>query len=156
MYYTLENSLYESIETVNMYAELLSKVFLWVGIALAVFSSLLLFNFISVSISNKKKEIGILRAVGARGIDVFKIFFAESGIIVGICTVLALIGSFVACTILNNVLKNSLGLQVTLFVFGIASVGMLIGIALIVTLIATFLPVYFTAKKKPVDSIRAL
>lgn len=156
VYYTLENSLYESIETVNMYAELLSKVFLWVGIALAVFSSLLLFNFISVSISNKKKEIGILRAVGARGIDVFKIFFAESGIIVGICTVLALIGSFVACTILNNVLKNSLGLQVTLFVFGIASVGMLIGIALIVTLIATFLPVYFTAKKKPVDSIRAL
>ena len=97
-----------------------------------------------------------LRAVGARGTDVFKIFFAESGIIVGICTVLSLIGTFLACWLLNGILKSEAGLEVTLFVFGFVSVGMMLGIAILVAFISTFLPVYFAARKKPVDSIRAL
>lgn len=33
---------------------------------------------------------------------------------------------------------------------------MLVGVALVTALVATFLPVYHTAKKKPVESIRAL
>ena len=156
VFYVLDNSLYESVMSVSETVELLSKIFLWVGLGLAVFASLLLANFISMSISNKKKEIGILRAVGARGTDVFKIFFAESGIIVGICTVLALIGTIVVSFVLNNVLKAGLGLNVALFVFGPLSAVVMIGVALVVALVATFLPVRAAAKKKPVDSIRAL
>lgn len=154
--YSINDPLYESIEMVNGMAETLSTVFLWVGVVFAAFAALLMFNFISVSIASKRKEIGILRAVGARGTDVFKIFFAESGIIVGICTVLSLIGTFLACWLLNGILKSEAGLEVTLFVFGFVSVGMMLGIAILVAFISTFLPVYFAARKKPVDSIRAL
>ena len=64
--YDLKNVLYTKIVTVNEIADKLSDVFLGVGIAMATFASLLLFNFISMSISVKKKEIGILRAVGAK------------------------------------------------------------------------------------------
>lgn len=156
VFYKMENVLYNSVEMANDMVDTLSTVFLWVGIVLALFASLLLFNFISMSISNKKKEIGILRAVGARGTDVFKIFFSESGIIVGICTVLSLIGSFVLTGVINGILKADVGLDVTLFVFGGISVAMMLGVALAVVFISTFLPVYFTSKKKPVDSIRAL
>lgn len=154
--YTTDNFLYSSISSVNDLVENLSLVFLIVGIVLAVFAALLLFNFITMSISNKRKEIGILRAVGARGIDVFKIFFSESGIIVGICTVLALIGSIVLTFVINNVLKVEAGLDVTLFVFGPLSTILMIGIAVAVALISTFLPVFFAARKKPVESLRAL
>ncbi len=154
--FELRVSLYDSITMANGYADMLSKIFLYVGIAFAVFSALLLFNFISVSISSKRKEIGILRAVGARGTDVFKIFFSEAGIIVGICTILSIIGAFGACLLINSILKSSLGFGVTLFVFGFASVGMMVGIALVIAFIATFLPVYLAARKKPVESIRAL
>ncbi len=156
VYYAMNNVLYSSVEMVNDTVNSLSTGFLVVGIVLAVFSSLLLFNFISVSISNKKKEIGILRAVGARGVDVFKIFFSESGIIVGICTVLSLVGTAVLTGVINGILKADVGLDVTLFVFGWISIAMMIGVALIVTIISTFLPVYFASKKKPVESIRAL
>lgn len=79
------------------------KVFLWTWIVLAVFSTLLLSNFISLSISNKKKEIGILRAVGAREGDVFKIFIAESLTIVIICSILALVGTAFVCYALKIV-----------------------------------------------------
>lgn len=154
--YDLESTIYNSISMANGMAETLSTVFLIVGIVFAVFSALLMFNFISVSISSKRKEIGILRAVGARGTDVFKIFFSEAGIITGICTVLAIVGAFFGCGLINSILKAEVGLDITLFVFGFTSIGIMIGIALVVAFISTFLPVFFAARKKPVDSIRAL
>ena len=154
--YNLSNGLYGTVEMANGTVGMLSIIFLWVGCIFAVFSSLLLFNFISVSISNTRKEIGILRAVGARGLDVFKIFFSESGIIVGICAVLAVVGTFIISAVINGVLKSSIGLQVTLFVVGVPSVAILFAVAFAVAVISTFLPVFFASRKKPVDSIRAL
>lgn len=156
VFLNIGNSLYTMVEMANEYAEMLSTIFLWVGVVFAVFAALLLFNFISMSIANKRKEIGILRAVGARGVDVFKIFFAESGIIVGICTLLSIVGTVAVCSILNTVLRTQIGLSISLFVFGILSVVMMIAIALVVAFVSTFLPVYLASRKKPVDSIRAL
>ena len=154
--YGIDNALFSSVTAVNELIGNLSLIFLIIGIVLAVFSALLLFNFISMSISNKRKEIGILRAVGARGTDVFKIFLSESGIIVGICTILALVGTIILTFVLNNLLKAEAGLGVTLFVFGPFAILLMIAIAVAVAVISTFLPVYFAARKKPVDSIRAL
>ena len=109
-----------------------------------------------MSITNKKKEIGILRAVGARGLDVFKIFFSESGVIVGICTLLSLIGTVILTGVINNILRTDAGLEITLFVFSGWSVLLMVGVALVVALVSTFLPVFFASRKKPVESIRAL
>ncbi len=156
LYFEIYSELYSMIEMANGTVNVLKIVFLSVGIVFAVFASLLMFNFISMSISSKRKEIGILRAVGARGADVFRIFFAESGIIVGICTVLAMILSVVVTSAINSVLKSEIGLEVTLFMFGFASAGVMLGIAVLVAVVATFLPVYFAARKKPVEAIRAL
>lgn len=144
----------ERLEMIDSMVKSLSQVFLYVGLVLAVFAALLLSNFISVSISQKKKEIGILRAVGARSLDVFKIFFSESFVIAAICVIIATITSNVICNVLNTQVASGFG--ASLFVFGIASFVVLIAIALLTTIVATFLPVWNAAKKKPVDSIRAL
>lgn len=144
----------DSLEMVNSMVTILEQVFLWVGVTFAVFSMLLMFNFISVSIAQKKKEIGILRAVGARSADVFKIFYAESAIITLICMVLSIVAGFVICSVLNNRIGTDLGASI--FVFGPMSVLMIVGISILTSLIATFLPVYNIARKKPVESIRSL
>ncbi len=151
----LSNAIADSLSGVDDTVENLSEVFLWVGLVLALFAALLLCNFISVSITYKKKEIGILRAVGARSFDVFKIFFSESFLITAICVVLSVIGGGIVCAVLNKEVGALLS-GVTIFVFGPLSVLMLIGVAFLTAVIATFLPVYHAARKKPVDSIRAL
>lgn len=153
-YIVLDTAVSDTLYSINYVIDMLSTVFLWVGLVLAVFSMLLLFNFISVSITYKKKEIGILRAVGARSADVFKIFYSESAIITAICFVLGMIASFVACAIINAQLAPEFG--VAILVFGPLSWLVMLGIAVVTSLIATFLPVYGIAKRKPVDSIRAL
>ena len=144
----------DNLKMVDGMVKSLSTAFLYVGIVLAVFAALLFSNFISVSISQKKREIGILRAVGARSADVFKIFFSESFFIALVCVVLSTVGSVIICGYLNTALATGIG--ASLFVFGPLSFGVLILIALITVLAATFIPVNTAAKKKPVDSIRAL
>ncbi len=150
----LVGSFVNSLQMVDSFVQSASKIFLYVGLVMAVFAALLLSNFISVSISQKKKEIGILRAVGARGADVFKIFFSESFVISAICVVTSLIASNLICSMLNK--EMAVGIGASVFVFGIPSILILIVVALLTAIVATFLPVNNAARKKPVDSIRAL
>ncbi|MBQ2746245.1 MAG: ABC transporter ATP-binding protein/permease [Clostridia bacterium] len=151
--YLASNFIYQ-LQMVDDLVEDSSKIFLYVGLVLALFAALLFSNFISVSISQKKREIGILRAVGARSADVFKIFFSESAFIAIICVVLASIGSVIGCNLLNSSLTGVIG--ASLFVFGVMSFLVLVGIAALTAIIATFLPVWNAARKKPVESIRAI
>ncbi len=153
-FYALNTAVSVALLSVNAIIQSMEQIFLWIGVVMAIFSMLLLFNFISVSISYKKKEIGILRAVGARSTDVFKIFFSESAIISGICFVLAVIASFILCNVLNEVIASAL--SAALLVLGPYSLLLMLGIAVVTSFIATFLPVYSIAKKKPVESIRSL
>ena len=144
----------DSLQTVDTFVTELSTIFLYIGLVLAAFAILLFSNFISVSISQKRREIGILRAVGARSVDVFKIFFSESLVIAVICSALSIVGSAVVCQLLNAEVGTSMGASI--FVFGLTSVLIICAIAVLTALLATFLPVRNAAKKKPVDSIRAI
>lgn len=155
-YFAIDNTLSSKVTSINYMVENFRNIFLYVGIGLAVFAALLLFNFISVSISNKTHEIGVLRAIGARGWDIFKIFFAESFIITAICLVFSIIGSIALVAYLNNTLTSALGFSYSLFVFGIFSLAMMIGEAILVAFIGTFLPVFRVSRKKPVESMRTL
>ena len=152
--YTMTNSTYQTLSVFLNMVNTLKNVFLIIGIVFAVFAALMLFNFISSSISSKTREIGILRAVGARGSDLFKIFFTESGLISIICVIVAAIISFFVCRSLNsNLAKN---LNMVLLDFGIINIGLILAGAILIAVIGTFIPVFIASKKQPVESIRTL
>ena len=151
--FEMQNAVMYTLGNFNEIIEILAKVFVWVGLGLAVFSSLLLMNFISTSISYKKREIGILRAVGAKSSDVFKIFFSEAFIIALINFLLATAASIAAVIILNFYMRNS-GINITLLSFGPLQIAIMLGVSVVVAVLASFLPVYGIARKKPVDAIK--
>ncbi|MCD8286198.1 MAG: ATP-binding cassette domain-containing protein [Clostridia bacterium] len=154
--YSMANNLYDTILAIDDVMTLLIIIFLVAGIVFAAFAALLLFNFISVSIAGKQKEIGILRAVGAKGGDVFKIFFSESVIIVLICFILGVALTGVIVALVNWYIKSMYNIMVTLIVFTGWCVLMIFAIAAIVAFLGTFFPVYRASRKKPVESIRSL
>ena len=125
------NSVYDEASSSASMFESLTLIFGIVGGVLAGLSALLLFNYISVSISDKRKEIGILRAVGARGSDVFKIFICESIMIAVICGILAIIGAFAACLIINKMTVTS-AIAIELLNFGIVNALIVFGMTLVV------------------------
>ena len=152
--YKISSNVCDEVYSFSNLVKELQTIFLIIALVVGVFAALMLLNFISVSISSKRKEIGILRAVGARGSDVFKIFFAEAFIIAIICFILATIGSYIVCYNLNNSLADIINAQ--MLDFNIINVAMIFGISICVSIIATFLPVFIASRKSPVESIRAL
>ena len=152
----IQNSLMDQLDYLIELADTLELGFLVAGLVLALFAFLLMFNFISVSISAKKKEIGILRAIGARTLDVFKIFLSEALIIAVICFAISTLGTFGLCAVLNTMLVGETFIKVSLFVFGPLSVLLILGIAIVTAAVSTVIPVALYSRKPPIASIRAL
>ncbi len=152
--FKLENSVASELSMIDELLEILGQVFLYVGLGFALFAALMLSNFIATSISYKKQEIGILRAIGSRSRDVFMIFFAESFIIAMINFVLSIVTTGVIVAVINNIFREDVGLLITFLNFGIRQIVLLLGVSLIVALIATFLPVKKIASMKPIDAIK--
>ena len=153
--YHMENAVYTSAYESASFVAKLKIVFLIAGVVAGFISAFMLLNFVSVSISIKRKEIGVLRAVGARSMDVFKIFFAESLIIVLSCFLIASIAGYYVCDLINVYTMQSF-INIKLFDYGILSVLMILVISVVVAFIATYLPVRSASKKPPVDSMREI
>ena len=152
--YQLNNPVMYNMNQVNGLIETLSEIFLYVGLGFALFAALLLLNFITISISYKKREIGVLRAIGARGMDVFKIFFNEAFIIAFINFILASAGSVITCMILNNMMRTDYGMLITVLDIGVRQFVLMFGVSLLVAFVSSFFPVFAIARKKPIDAIR--
>ena len=150
------NPIMTQLEFLIDLAQALGTGFLVVGLVLALFAFLLMFNFISASISAKKKEIGILRAIGARTTDVFKIFLSEALIIALICFVVSIAATFGLCMLINGIVTADTIINVSIFVFGPISVLCILAIALVTAIVSTVIPVGLYSRKPPVASIRAL
>ena len=152
--YEMTSSRYMAVEYIVSLISILQKVFFWVGVGFGAFSALMLLNFITVSISSKKRDIGILRAIGARKSDVFKIFFSESLFIGAVCALLAIIFTFIAEFFLDRYFVTEIGISI--LQFSIITVGLILAVAVVISFIATIIPVVHSSRKPPVESIRAL
>ncbi len=152
--YELQNPVMFELEAIHEVLLVLSKVFLYIGLGFAVFAAFLLANFIGTSIAYKKQQIGILRAIGARGGDVFRIFFSESFCIAMINFVLSGLGTFLVVALINYVIRMETGILITLLTFSLRQVVLLLGVSLLVAALASFIPVKKIASKKPIDAIR--
>ena len=152
--YSLVNYVVSAENMVGSFIKTVAKILLYVGIGVFVFAVILFMTYISASISYKKREIGILRAVGARSSDVFGIFFNEALVISLIVFVLATIGSGVVVSVVNSSLRATYGLPITLLSYGIREVGIIFLGCIATALFASFIPVLRIARKKPVDAIK--
>lgn len=151
--YRLRNKCTSMVDTANSAAKSLRPVFFYFGLAVAVFAALLMMNFVANSVAAKKREIGILRAVGARGIDVYGIFFHESEIIALINSVVASIVTGVVAWGINNSIVNQYHIPLAIFTFSWRTVLVILALSILVSAIASFLPSYLISRKKPIDSI---
>ncbi len=152
--YRLSNPVTYELDMTTDGIETVAKVFLYIGLGFALFAALMLSNFIGTSIAYKKQEIGILRAIGSRSNDVFRIFFAESFLIAMINFLLSSAAVGIIAAALNDSLKQSAGVLITLLSFSLRQVGLLLAVSLGVAFSASFLPVRRIAAKRPIDAIR--
>lgn len=150
----LNSFLIENLNKLDSIIEKISIAFLILGLIFAIFASIHYCLYISTSISYKKKDIGILKALGGTGKDIFKIFLAESIIISLIILSLSLIISYIAVNIFNNQIINTIYIPVYLINIGIKQISITILLLSLLTLSATYFSVKKPANKKPIETIK--
>ena len=131
-----------------------ADLFLYAALALAVFSIFMLYNYISTSISSKRRSVGVLRGLGAGGKDILRIFLSESLIIALINGVLACALSAVGCMLVNSYIMNTMNIFVAFALFGVRQILIISGVSLLTAFLSSALPIFKISKKKPVDLIR--
>lgn len=123
------------------------------GISLVV-SSIMIGILTYVSVVERTKEIGILRAIGARKKDITRIFIAEAGLIGFVSgAVGVIVSSGLALPISKTIAK---ALKIDNFSAGLdlkSAVGLIL-LSVILTLIASVIPSRMAAKKDPVEALR--
>jgi ABC-type lipoprotein export system ATPase subunit/ABC-type antimicrobial peptide transport system permease subunit len=152
--YVLYNDITFVIGMASDIIMMLNTLFFYVAIFFVVFAALLLFNYISAGINSRKTEIGILRALGARKIDVFKIFLMENLIIAMINTLIACTLSIVLVSYFSNMFRTEYGLLVTILYLKPRQFLLILLYSVSISVITTALPVFFIASKKPIDAIK--
>lgn len=144
----LSTNVKEVTSTINSFV----TGFTILGSIFAVFAGLLMFTFINNSISDKKRDIGILRAIGSRSKDIFKIFAFETALI---CIVSIIVG--IVITSLGIVLMNYLtmsNLYIVIVELSIQIVLLELLLVLVVSLLSVSYPITKICKKNPIDCIR--
>lgn len=139
---------------VNTLTDTMTKVLVGFAAISLVVSSIMIAIIIYTSVLERRKEIGILRSVGARKIDISSIFISESSLL-GVTS--GLIGIFITwlLTLLANyIIKLLLGISDLAIIVWWSPIVMLF-ISVVLSFIAGVLPARIAANKDPVECLRS-
>ena len=126
----------------------------FVSISLVV-SSIMIGIITNISVLERTKEIGILRAVGASKRDVSRMFNAET-LIVGLAAgLLGILVSVLATFPINALIHDLTGLNDLSAVLPAGAGVILVAISVVLTVFAGLVPSRGAAKKDPVEALRS-
>ncbi len=141
------------IKSVSQIINAISYVLIaFVAISLIV-SSIMIGIITYISVLERTKEIGILRAIGASKKDISRVFNAET-LIIGFISGIIGIGVTMLLTIpINNLIYAVTAVKITTMVPTKAAI-ILVVISMLLTIIAGLIPAKFASKKDPVIALR--
>ncbi len=125
----------------------------FVSVSLVV-SSIMIGIITYISVLERTKEIGILRAIGASKRDISRVFNAETLIIGFTAGALGIITTLLLCIPANMIFKYMTDIP-RIAVLPWAGAVILIALSVALTLIAGFFPSRIAAKKDPVVALRS-
>ena len=150
-YTDIVGALMSSVTTiVNMISYMLVA---FVAISLVV-SSIMIGIITYISVLERKKEIGILRSIGASKGDVSRIFNAETFIVGFTAGIIGIALTALACIPANAIVYSLFDVENVAILPWQAAIA-LVGISVLLTFLAGLIPSSAAAKKDPVEALRS-
>ena len=141
------------MSSVSNIVDVISSVLIaFVAISLVV-SSIMIAIITYISVLERTKEIGILRAIGASKKDISRVFNAETlieGLTAGVMGILV---TLILNIPINIIIKNIVNIS-NISVLPVDGAIILIIISVILTVLAGFIPAKMASKKDPVEALR--
>ena len=141
------------MSSVSTIVNVISSVLIaFVAISLIV-SSIMIAIITYISVIERTKEIGILRAIGASKKDISRVFNAET-LIEGLAAgVMGIVVTMILNVPINIIIKNTVNIS-NISVLPVGGAIILIVISVILTVVAGFIPAKIASKKDPVEALR--
>lgn len=141
------------ISTIQTYIDLITNILAGIAAISLLVSALMIIVTMYMSVADRTKEIGILRALGESKRDIRRMFIAESLIIGIFSAVVATIVAFLAEAGANELLSNIA--KYSFIQIGLNHVVLVFVIAIIISLLAAWLPARHAAALNPIDALAA-
>ena len=148
----------DSLSTIMSFVNTMVNTITGVLVAFAaislIVSTIMIAIIIYTSVLERRKEIGVLRSIGARKKDISRVFLAESAILGGysglIGVIISVAFSFAISAILKTIFKIS----------GLMSISwwqclVMFAISILLSMLAGFIPSRIAAKKDPAIALRS-
>lgn len=117
--------------------------------------SLIMIGIITyISVTERTKEIGILRALGARKIDVTRVFNAENFVIGSFSGILGIFIASLLILPMNSIIERITGLPDVAYLNPLIALG-LAGASALLTILGGLIPAKMAARKDPVEALRS-
>ena len=117
-----------------------------------IVSSIMIAIIIYTSVLERRKEIGVLRSLGARKKDISRVFISESALIGLVAGILGVIIAAILFMPINLVMQHYLHVGNLLQIEWWHAV-MMIGISVVLAILAGFIPSRIASKKDPVTCL---
>ena len=142
-----------SVDSVMEYIDLGTNILTAVGCVSMVVSAIMIFIVLFISVNERMKEIGILRAIGARKKDIRNMFMFEAGIMGLIAGCIAVVSCFAISLITNLICSATLNYSLISYHIGYYLLG--IAASVIISILAGISPAIKAADLDPVEALRA-
>ncbi|WP_283169891.1 ABC transporter ATP-binding protein/permease [Curtanaerobium respiraculi] len=144
---TLMSSVTSIVDTISL------VLIAFVSISLVV-SSIMIGIITYISVLERKKEIGILRAMGASKLNIANVFNAETIIEGLIAGVLAIAVVYLASLVVNPIVYAGWNVP-QVMILPVASAAVLVGISVLLTFVAGLIPSSAASRRDPVEALRS-
>lgn len=145
------------ISMVREIVDIISIVLVCFASISLVVSSIMIGIITYVSVVERTKEIGVLRAIGARKVDIGNVFNAETATIGVTSGVLGVVIALILSWPINAIIRHFAGEYVTGSIVLLSPVTaiVLILVSIVLTVIAGLIPASIASKKDPVTALRS-
>ncbi len=151
---TYSDSLSSMMRFIDTMATTITGVLVAFAAISLIVSTIMIAIIIYTSVLERRKEIGVLRSIGARKKDISRVFIAESAILGGYSGIIGVVVSFLIS------LGGSAILTLVFGISGLMSVTwwhcvLMIGISVLLSMLAGFIPSRIAANKDPAIALRS-
>lgn len=143
----------KTMEDVSKVVKNVSVIASYFSIFALVFSIILFIYFTITSVNSNKKTIGILRALGAKVSDIYKIFYLESFIVGLFAFILSVVVCYFSVIVANQIISSNLFINVSPIIFRGDIILKLLVLLIVLTSISFVIPIFKISKTRPIDII---
>lgn len=138
---------------ITVMIDLVSAMLIAVASISLVVSTVMIGVITSNSVIERIREIGILRAIGARKRDIRNVFIAETAIIGFSSGVIGILVTYILCPFISLIIKAITGIGSLLHFHPLHALALVV-ISLLLTVISGIIPAISASRKNVVDALR--